>query len=270
MLLRLDDGRRLRFDLLGPQRGPVACLAHCLTFDSGVWSEQVEPLLANGWRVLRLDMRGHGGSDAGGGGFGMAELAADVIAVLDRLGIERVHFLGVSIGGMIGQQLGIDHGGRLHSLMLCGTRAQAVPGPPGMWEERFAAVRGAGSLEPIADAAMARWVTEDFRPRRPDRWQQVRDTIVATSLDGYIGGAQAIIAFDVLDRLGEIRAPTLVLCGDEDTGTPPEGNRLIAARIPEARYVDMPHARHIPMIEYPEAFNAVMLDWLGRVNGLAG
>ncbi|MDE2404011.1 MAG: alpha/beta fold hydrolase [Sphingomonadales bacterium] len=262
MLLRLDDGRALRFDLLGGETGPVACMAHCLTFDSGVWSEQVAPLLALGWRVLRLDMRGHGGSDAGAPGFDMAALAGDVVAVLDRLGIARVHFLGVSIGGMIGQQLGLDHGHRLESLMLCGTSAQAVPGPPGMWDERFAAVRAAGSLEPIADAAMARWVTADFRRRRPDRWQQVRDTIVATGLDGYIGGAEAIIRFDVRDRLGEIRTPTLVLCGDEDTGTPPEGNRLIAARIPGARYVGMHHARHIPMLEYPVPFNAVMCDWL--------
>ncbi|MBU6266240.1 MAG: alpha/beta fold hydrolase [Sphingomonadales bacterium] len=262
MLLWLPDGRRLRFDLLGPADRPVACMAHCLSFDSGVWSEQVAPLLAAGWRVLRLDMRGHGGSDVGAPDFGMADLANDVIAVLDRLGIDRVHFLGVSIGGMIGQQLGIDHGHRLHSLMLCGTSAQAVPGPPGMWDQRFAAVRAAGSLEPVADAGMARWVTEDYQPRRPDRWRQVRDTIVATSLEGYIGGAQAIIAFDVLDRLRTITRPTLVLCGDEDTGTPPAGNRLIAERIAGARYVEMPHARHIPMMEYPEAFNAIMRDWL--------
>ena len=262
MLLRLADGRRLGFDLLGPAHGPVVCMAHCLSFDRGVWSEQVGALLAAGWRVLRLDMRGHGGSDAGAPGYGMAELAGDVVMVLDRLGLARVHYLGVSIGGMIGLQLGLDHGARFESLMLCGTSAQAVPGGAAMWDERFAAVRAAGSLEPLADATVARWVTEDFAARRPDRWRQVRDTIVATSPDGYIGGGQAIIEFDVLERLGTIAVPTLVLCGDEDAGTPPAGNRAIAARIPGARYVEMAHARHIPMYEYPEAFNAVMLEWL--------
>jgi 3-oxoadipate enol-lactonase len=255
MLLTLGD-RRIRYDLLGPAHGPVACMAHSLSSDSGVWAEQVPALLAAGWRVLRLDMRGHGGSDPTEN-CTMADLAGDVVAVLDQLGLERVHFLGVSIGGMIGQVLGIAHPQRLHSLMLCGTSPQAVPGPPAMWDDRFAAIRAAGSVMPLAEATMQRWFTESFRTLRPDRWRQVRDTIAAATPDGYIAGAEAIIAFDVVADL-----PTLVLCGDEDTGTPPEGNRHIAALVPGARYVEMERARHIPMMEYPEAFNRILLDWL--------
>jgi 3-oxoadipate enol-lactonase len=260
------DGRRLRFDLLGPGEGapesPVAALCHSLSADSGVWSEQVAPLLERGWQVLRLDMRGHGGSEPGAGPCTMADLARDVIAVLDALGIAQVHVLGVSIGGMIGQLLGLHHADRIHSLMLCGTSPRAVPGPPDMWPTRFAAIDAAGSLDPIADATMARWFTEHYRPRRPDRWQQMRDTIASTHPAGYRHGAEAIIGFDVLDELPTIATPTLVLCGDEDTGTPPAGNRLIAERITGARYIEMAHARHIPMMEYPEAFNATMLEWL--------
>ncbi|MDE2301039.1 MAG: alpha/beta fold hydrolase [Sphingomonadales bacterium] len=259
-------GRRLKFDLLGADGGPVLCLCHSLSSDSGVWSAQVAPLLGAGWRVLRLDMRGHGGSEAGAGGWTMAGLAGDVIGVLDALGLERVHFAGVSIGGMIGQQLGLDHPGRVQSLLLCGTSPQAVPGGQAMWDARFAAIRAAGSLAPLAAATMARWFTGDFRARCPDRWQQVHDTIAATAVAGYIAGAGAIIAFDVLDRLPEIRLPALVLCGDEDSGTPPAGNRLIAERIPGARYVEMPHARHIPMLEYPESFNRILFDWLGALS----
>lgn len=262
MLLSVS-GRRLRYDLLGPAGAPVVCLCHSLSSDSGVWSEQVGPLLAAGYRVLRLDMRGHGGSDPVSGPTRMEDLAGDVIAVLDQLGIDRVDFLGVSIGGMIGQVLGLDHAARLRSLMLCGTSARAVPGPPEMWAERFAAIRAAGRVEPLADATMARWFTEDYRQARPDRWRQVRETVAATSVEGYIAGAEAIIAFDVVERLPEIATRTLVVCGDEDTGTPPEGNRLIAERIPGARYEEFGHARHIPMMEYAERFNALMLDWLG-------
>jgi 3-oxoadipate enol-lactonase len=255
-------GRRLRFDLIGPERGPVACMCHSLSSDSGVWSEQLAPLLASGWRVVRLDMRGHGGSEAGAGSWTIRDLADDVVAVLDVLEFERVHFLGVSIGGMIGQVLGLDYPRRLQSLMLCGTSPQAVPGGQEMWDERFAAIRTAGSLAPLAEAAMDRWFTPTFRARRPDRWRQVHDTIAATSVTGYIAGAEAIIGFDVLEQLPAIRVPTLVLCGDEDTGTPPAGNRLIAGRIPGARYEEMTQARHIPMLEYPERFNRIMLGWL--------
>ena len=265
MLLTLGN-RRIRYDLLGPVRGPVACMAHSLSSDSGVWADQVPALLGLGWRVLRLDMRGHGGSDPTPSESGetctMADLAGDVVAVLDRLGLDRVHFLGVSIGGMIGQVLGLAHPHRLHSLMLCGTSPRAVPGGQSMWDERFAAIRAAGSVAPLAEATMGRWFTESFRSLRPDRWRQVRDTIAATTPAGYVAGAQAIIAFDAITDLPALRVPTLVLCGDEDTGTPPEGNRRIAALVPGARYVEMERARHIPMMEYPETFNRIMLDWL--------
>lgn len=253
---------RVHFDLLGAEGAPVVCLAHSLSSDSGVWAEQVPPLLAAGWRVLRIDMRGHGGSTAPAGPYTMAELAGDVIAVLDFLGVRKMHFVGLSIGGMIGQQLALDHADRLHSLMLTGTSPKAVPGPPQMWPERFAAIREAGSVEPIADATMGRWFTEGFRPVREDRWQQVRAMIANTSPEGYVGGAEAIIGFDVLDRLPGVRMETLVVCGDDDPGTPAEGNRQIAALIPGARYQEIPHARHIPMVEHPELFSGILLAWL--------
>lgn len=261
MLIDLG-GRKMYCDVLGPEDRQVVCMAHCLSSDSTVWAEQVPPLLASGWRVLRIDMRGHGGSDALGDTATMAELAQDVVAVLDYLGMTRIHFAGVSIGGMIGQQLALDHAGRLHSALLSGTSAKAVPGPPDMWPNRFAAIKAAGSVAPIADDAMVRWVTEDFQPRRPGRWKQVRETIAATTPDGYIAGARAIIDFDVLDRLPSVRLPVLVICGDDDRGTPAEGNRRIAGLIPGARYEEIQNARHLPMVEYPESYARLLLGWL--------
>lgn len=260
MLLAVGS-RRIRYDLIGPEAGPVVCMAHSLSADSGIWAEQMPALLGAGWRVLRLDMRGHGGSDATER-VTMEELADDVALVLDFLGVETAHFVGLSIGGMIGQTLGLRHGARLSSLMLCGTSPQAVPGGEAMWQARFAAIRAAGSVEPLADDAMDRWFTPAFKPRRPDRWKQVRNTIAATSPAGYVAGAKAIIDFDVLERLPQVRTPTLVVCGDEDTGTPPEGNRRIAQLIPGARYEEISPARHIPMMEHPEIFNRLLLEWL--------
>jgi 3-oxoadipate enol-lactonase len=261
MLLQIRD-RRIAYDLLGPDTGPVVCLAHSLSSDSGIWSEQLPPLLAAGWRVLRLNMRGQGGSDAGEGDYTMSGLANDVASVLDALALSQVHFIGVSIGGMIGQTLAIEHAHRLQSMLLCGTAPAALPGGMALWAPRFEAIRQANSVEPLADATMERWFTAAFKARRPDRWQQVRATIASTTPAGYLGGAAAIINFDVLGQLPSVRTPALVVYGDEDTGTPPPGNRLIAERIPGARCVEMSRARHIPMLEYPDQFNHITLDWL--------
>lgn len=262
MLVNID-GRDLRYDILGDEAAPVVCMAHCLSFDSGVWAEQVPALLAAGWRVLRLDMRGHGGSEAGPEACTISMLAQDVVGVLDFLGIAKVHFVGVSIGGMIGQVFGIEHADRALSLMLCGTAPAALEGGmEQLWTPRFNAVAQAGSLAPIADASMERWVTETFRQKRPVRWEQIHQTICRTSPDGYRGGGSAINSFDVLDQLPSVSAPTLVLCGDGDTGTPPPGNRRIAELIPGARYVELENARHTPMVEYPELFSSILLDWL--------
>lgn len=262
MLVKVD-GRNLRYDILGDEAAPVVCLCHCLSFDSGVWAEQVPPLLAAGWRVLRLDMRGHGGSDAGPEDCTMSMLAQDVAGVLDALGIGKVHFIGVSIGGMIGQVFGIEHAPRALSLMLCGTAPQALEGGmEHLWTPRFEAIDKAGSLAPIADATMERWVTDTFRDSRPGRWQQIHRTICNTSPTGYRGGARAIDSFNVLDQLPSVTAPTLVLCGDGDTGTPPAGNRQIAELIPGARYIELQNARHTPMVEYPDPFSGILLDWL--------
>lgn len=262
MLVNID-GRDLRYDIVGDEAGSVVCMAHCLSFDSGVWAEQVPYLLGAGWRVLRLDMRGHGGSDVGPEDCTMSMLAQDVAGILDFLEISKVHFVGVSIGGMIGQVFGIEHSERTRSLMLCGTAPAALEGGmEGLWTPRFEAIAQAGSLEPIADATMERWVTDEFRRRRPARWKQIRQTICRTSPQGYRSGALAIDSFDVLDRLPMIAIPTLVLCGDGDTGTPPAGNRRIAELIPGAHYVELENARHTPMVEYPELFSSILLDWL--------
>ncbi|WP_159982132.1 MULTISPECIES: alpha/beta fold hydrolase [unclassified Novosphingobium] len=262
MLVNID-GRDLRYDILGDEAAPVVCLAHALSSDSGIWAEQVPSLLAAGWRVLRPDMRGHGGSEAGVDDYAMSALTQDIVGILDFLGIDKVHFVGLSIGGMIGQTFAIEHPERLRSLMLCGTAPAALEGGMDvLWKPRFAAIAAAGSVAPLADATMPRWFTEAFRERRPDRVQQIYQTVCRTTPAGYRGGGIAIDTFDVRDQLHSITMPTLVLCGDGDTGTPPSGNRAIANAIPGARYVELENARHIPMVEYPELFSSILLDWL--------
>lgn len=262
MLLPLA-GRRIYYDLTGPDDGPVVCFTHSLSSDSGMWAEQVPPLLVAGFRVLRIDMRGHGGSDPVAGDYTMGQLAADVAAVTDALGIRRVHYIGLSIGGMIGQAFAINHGDKLGSLMLCDTLPASLPDAKTAWAPRIAVASKENSLASLADGTMERWFTEAFRPRNPGRWTQIRDTIVGTTARGFLGCAAAILDFDFLARLPTVNIPSLVVCGADDQGTPPAENKRIAALIPGARYEEIAAARHLPNVEHPAVFNRIMMSWLG-------
>lgn len=261
MLLTLDR-RRIHYDLIGPETGPVVCLTHSLASDGGMWAEQMPPLVAAGFRVLRLDMRGHGGSDPVAGDYTMDALAADVAAVLDALAIDKVHFIGLSIGGMIGQAFALRHAARLHSVMLCDTLPATAPGAKEIWAPRIAAVQAANSVASLADSTIERWFTDAFKPRNPVRWRQIRDTIAATTAAGYLGCAGAILDFDFVPKLPGIKTPTLVVCGSEDPGTPAADNRRIASLIPGGRYEEIADARHFPNVEHPTIFNRIMMDWL--------
>jgi 3-oxoadipate enol-lactonase len=262
MLLPLD-GRCLYYDLAGPENGPVVCLTHSLSSDSGMWAEQVPALLAAGFRVLRIDMRGHGGSDPVAGDYTMDQLAADVAAIIEALGIGQMHFVGLSIGGMIGQAFAINYGAKLNSLMLCDTSPGSPPDAKETWAPRIAAVTKAGSLVPLADGTMERWFTDAFKSCNPCRWRQIRDTILGTTARGFLGCGAAIQNFDFVPRLPTLKIPTLVVCGADDQGTPPSANKRIAALVPGARYEEIEKARHLPNVEQPAAFNRIMMGWLG-------
>jgi 3-oxoadipate enol-lactonase len=261
MLLPLD-GRNIAYDLVGPETGPVVCMTHSLASDGGMWTEQLPPLLAAGFRVLRIDMRGHGGSGPVAGDYTMSALAGDVAAVLDALSISRVHFIGLSIGGMLGQAFALEHSGRLASAMWCDTLPSTPAGAPEVWQQRVDTVRGANSLAPLADPTIERWLTDAVRQRRPGRWKQIRDTIVGTSPAGYLGSVAAIRNFDFVAHLPSVELPVLVVCGSHDEGTPPEGNRRIASLVPGARYEEIADARHFPNVEHPDVFNRIMMGWL--------
>jgi 3-oxoadipate enol-lactonase len=261
------DNRFIAYDLIGPDAAPVVCFTHSLAADGGMWAEQVPALLAQGFRVLRIDMRGHGGSDPVAGDYTMRALADDVASVLDGLGIARVHFIGLSIGGMLGQAFAIAYGAKLLSAMWCDTLPASPSGARDAWRERTAAVRAANSLAPLADTTTERWLTDAFKARRPARWRQIRDTVLGTTPAGYLGSCAAILNFDFTAQLPSVRVPTLVVCGAEDVGTPPAQNRGIAALVPGAHYEEIADARHFPNVEHPDVFNRIMLDWLDQQHG---
>ena len=261
MLLPLN-GRSIAYDLIGPETAPVVCMTHSLASDGGMWAEQVPALLTGGFRVLRIDMRGHGGSDPGDGVYTMSLLASDVAAVLDALQLPKVHYIGLSIGGMIGQAFALEHGPRLLSAMWCDTMPQTPPGSTRVWEDREKIVRDANSLVPLADVTVERWLTDAVKTQRPNRYRQIRDTVAAINPAGYLGCTAAIRNYDFVPQLPSVKLPVLVVCGADDAGTPPEANRRIASLVPGARYEQIAAARHFPNVEHPETFNHIMMSWL--------
>lgn len=263
MLLNVGT-RALYYDVTGPETARAVVFAHALATDSGMWAEQVPAVLQAGLRVLRIDMRGHGGSDSTAGDYTLAQLASDIVAVFDRLGIGTADYVGLSIGGMIGEALAIHFPQRVSSLMLCETPPAALRNADEIWSPRVAAVRAAGTLEPIADATMERWLTPEFRAANPNRWQQIRDTVAATSADGYCGCVAALSRFDFSRELPNVRVPALVVYGEEDRATSHEENQRLASLIPGGRFVAFSGARHLPNVESPARFNRILTEWLNR------
>jgi 3-oxoadipate enol-lactonase len=174
----------------------------------------------------------------------------------------RVHYIGLSIGGMIGQAFALAHGDRLISAIWCDTLPASPQGGRDIWDQRINTVRQANSLAPLAEPTVERWLTEDFRARHPGRWQQIRDTVIGTTPAGYLGCCAAILNFDFVPRLPELRVPVLVVCGADDAGTPPDQNRKLAGLVPGARYEEMAGCRHFPNVEMPDPFNRIMMGWL--------
>lgn len=232
----------------GPRDAPVLVLAGSLGSTVSMWRPQVAAL-ARDFRVVRIDHRGHGGSPVPAGPYRIADLAGDVLALLDRLGLERVAWCGLSLGGMVGMYLGSTAPQRLTSLTLCCTSAHFPDPTP--WVDRIAAVE-AGGTGPIAESVVARWFTPDWAAAHPDAVAECRAMVAGTDDAGYLACCQAIQAWDHRDRLADVAVPTLVIGGADDPSTPVEPHaRTLVDGIPGARLEVVP-AAHLATIEQPE------------------
>ncbi|EOD68753.1 3-oxoadipate enol-lactonase [Amycolatopsis vancoresmycina] len=246
----------------GPEDGPVVVFGGSLGSDLRMWEPQVAPLVARGFRVARYDTRGHGASPVPPGPYELEDLGADVLALLDELGAERVHHVGLSLGGMTGMWLGIHAPDRIASLVLCCTSAKL--GPPSMWAERARTVRAEGTAA-VAEAGVSRWLTPAYRERHPERAEFLRAMIAAVPAEGYAACCGAIERMDLLELLPKVTAPTLVIAGADDPATSPEEHaRPIAEGIPGARLEVVPGAAHLGSYEQPAEFTRLILDHLER------
>jgi 3-oxoadipate enol-lactonase len=248
----------LRYELEGPEDAPAVVFTGSLGTDITMWQPQSDRLRER-FRTLRYEIRGHGGSEVPNGPYSMDELGSDLVALLDRLGIERAFLCGLSIGGMISMWMGAHAPERAERLVLCCTSARL--GPPEAWHERAATVRASG-VEAIADAVLGRWFTPGFRDAHPEVIERMRAQLIATPREGYAGCCEAIAAMDLTADLPSISAPTLVLAGGDDPATPPAHGRRIAELIPGARFETVSPAAHLATVERPDLTTAMILRFL--------
>jgi 3-oxoadipate enol-lactonase len=246
------------FTVDGPEDAPTVVLSNSLGSTPAMWDPQF-PALAERFRVVRYDHRGHGRSPVPPAPYELADLGADVIALLDRLGLEQVRWCGLSLGGMVGMWMAINAPERIDRLVLCCTSARL--GPPEMWADRAATVRAQG-VDAIADAGLQRWLSPGFIEREPEIAAGIRAMLVATPAEGYAACCGVIERMDQVPELGAIRAATLVIAAEDDPATPPEHGALIASTVPGAQLAVVKDARHLATIEQPAAMTELILGHL--------
>ncbi|TCR71028.1 3-oxoadipate enol-lactonase [Rhizobium sp. BK376] len=255
------NGVRIAWSLTGPEGAPVALLANGLAADTTMWAPQVDEF-SQAYRVLCYDMRGHGDSETTPGDYSLGLLADDIMALLADLGIDSAHFVGCSLGAMVGQYLGAHDPSRLRSLTLCATSSN---GRKEAWETRVTAVRDHG-VPPQVEATIDRWFTPDFRRAHPDVMDDMREMVLRTTQDGYAGCAAAIRDMTLSSVIGGIRIPTLVIAGELDLSTPLDMVKRIADAIPGAEFLCVADAAHMPTIEQPDVCNAAITAFLRSVD----
>jgi 3-oxoadipate enol-lactonase len=248
---------RLHYRVEGSDSAPWLVLSNSLGTQLGMWAPQMSELLKH-FRVLRYDMRGHGESSVPAGPYTIAQLGADVIALMDHLKIDRADFCGLSMGGMIGMWLGANQPTRVDRLVLCNTAA--LIGPAEVWNTRIAKVDSEG-MASIVPGVLDRWFTSGFQQRAPEEISVVRQMLLDTPAAGYTANCAAVRDMDQREGLSGIKAKTLVIGGTHDLATPPKDSRLVADRIPGGRYVEL-DAAHLSNWEKPVEFTRHLVEFL--------
>jgi|HigsolmetaAR204D_1030405.scaffolds.fasta_scaffold04746_2 3-oxoadipate enol-lactonase len=257
------NGIACRVEVDGQNGGPAVMLSHSLMLDVDMWQPQLAALAAR-YRVIRYDTRGHGGTGAPASSFTLADLADDVDAILTQLDIDSVHFVGLSMGGMIGQQLAIRHPHRVRSLVLANTLSAYGPQAMPMWQSRIDAASGPQGIEPLVEPTVTRWFTDAFRAANSDTLDWVRKLIRRTSVAGYIECCKALMKLDLTASLPRVQVPALVIAGRQDPSTPVAGSEVIARALPAAQLAIIEDAAHISNIEQPKVFESLLLTFLDR------
>ncbi len=247
---------KLHYRIDGAPDGAPIVFANSLGTDLHLWDAML-PHLSAGLRIIRYDKRGHGQSSVPRGPYSMGALIRDVERLLDHLEVRDCVFVGLSIGGMIAQGLAVKRMDQVRALVLSNTAAKI--GNPPIWQDRIKAVEQ-GGIEALADATMERWFSRDFRAAQKHLpW---RDMMVGQPVEGYLGCCAAIAGTDFYTPTSGLRLPTLGIAGSEDGSTPPDLVRETVELIPGADFKLMRRAGHLPCVEKPEDYAALLNEFL--------
>ena len=254
------NGIETYYELHGKEGMPWLVLSHSLACSTRMWDEQIAAFKER-YRILAYDTRGHGSSQAPAGAYTLEQLADDLKALLDRVGISRAHYCGLSMGGMIGQTFALKYPGTFTTLVLADTTsrmpAEALP----TWQDRIRSAETKG-MQPLVEPTLARWFTEPYRKAQPQTMQRIGNLIGSTPVAGYVGCCHAIPQINLSARLKDIRTPILIIVGEDDPGTPVAMSKEIHESAPGSKLVVLPKAAHLSNIEQSAAFNRALDEFL--------
>jgi len=254
------DGVSINYVLEGPEDAPVLMFSNSLGTDHTMWDTEAAQFTGD-FRVLRYDTRGHGGSSVTDPPYSVEMLAGDALNLLDHLGIDHVHFCGISLGGLTGQQIALTRPPALKSLTLANTAANI--GPLSVWEMRLEALDD-GGIEGITQAVMDRWLTPECKDATPEIFDRLHAMMLRNSKTGYYGCCCAVRDADFRSRLGDIQTPTLIIGGSIDLATAPVLSEDLLVGIPNAELQMIQGAPHISNAEFGEEFRSHLSDFLAR------
>ena len=250
------NGTELYYELHGKEGAPWLIFSHSLACTVRMWDPQIAAF-KDRYRILAYDMRGHGQSAAPAAPYTLEMLADDVLALMKELRIQRAHYVGLSIGGMIGQHLALKDPGRFERMVLADTGHTQTPETLKQWEERIRIAQTQG-MKPLVTGTMERWFTPSFR--ETPQAKKIAELIANTPVAGYVGCGQAIMKLNTTARLKEIKLAVLAITGEADAAA--AGTRYIGEHIPGAKFVNIAQAAHIANLEQAEKFNQALRDFL--------
>lgn len=249
----------------GPEGKPCVTFVTGIANDHTLWNASVAPL-ARDYRLIRIDTRGHGLTDATPAPYSLKQLADDVVAVWDAMRVDRSTIVGLGLGGIVVSEVALAHPQRIRGLVPVSCRAKMTPQYDGIWPPLVDAATKAGSVEAVADMTIARWFSEEFRAANPAVMKEVRDAILRTRLQGYLGCIAAIRTLGHFDRLKDLRMPVLYVSGERDmVGAPGAVMQEMCEATPNAKHVVLPGATHISVVSNAPAFTAAMQEFLAQV-----
>jgi 3-oxoadipate enol-lactonase len=259
------NGIDMAYEVNGAATAPAVVLHHPLATNMRFWDEATA-VLSRDYRVIRFDARGHGKTEAPVGRYDFKTLAQDVVSLMDHVGVSRAQFVGLSMGGMVAQYLGLHHAARFASLTIVSSSSKTAEAMRHLWSDRVVVAREKGMASQV-EPAMARWLAASTKANQPAVVKRCEQMIVSTPLEGYAGWCGCLEFLDFTDKLSGIKVPTKVIVGAEDPATPVAASETIQRHIAGAELSIIPGVSHMLAIENPAAFHAELVPFLEKFRG---